>query len=62
MNVIFGGINVSVPEDASILTLQSGPPYFRFTDEEFEQFALLISERHHRIDSAGSPGRQITGQ
>ncbi|MBO0722502.1 MAG: Uma2 family endonuclease, partial [Blastocatellia bacterium] len=53
MNVNFGGINVSVPEDASILTLQSGPPYFRFTDEEFEQFCAEHSDLRIEMTSEG---------
>jgi Uma2 family endonuclease len=53
MNVIFGGINVSVPEDASILTLQPGAPHFRFTDEEFEQFCAEHSELRIEMTSEG---------
>lgn len=53
MNVLFEGINFAVPEDASILTLQSGPPNYRFSDEEFERFCAEHADLRVEMTSEG---------
>jgi Uma2 family endonuclease len=53
MNVIFADTLVSLPEEAKTITVQPGPPTFRFTDEEFEQYCAKHTDLRIEMDSEG---------
>ena len=53
MRVNFDGTLVSLPEEAKTITVQPGPPTFRFTDEEFERYCAEHTEMRIEMDSEG---------
>jgi Uma2 family endonuclease len=53
MNVIFADTLVSLPEDVKTITVQSGPPDFRFTDDEFERYCAEHADLRIEMDSEG---------
>lgn len=53
MNVIFADTLVSLPEKVRTITVQTGPPDIRFTDEEFERFCAEHTDLRIEMDSEG---------
>lgn len=53
MNVIFADMIVSLPEEIRTITVQTGPPDFRFTEEEFERYCAKHVDLRIEMDSEG---------
>lgn len=53
MNVILADTLVSLPEESQTITVQPGPPDFRFTDEEFERYCAEHADLRVEMDSEG---------
>lgn len=53
MNVIFADTLVSLPEKVRTITVQTGPPDVRFTDEEFERFCAEHTDLRIEMDKEG---------
>src|SRR5215475_12464417 len=53
MNVVFADMLVSLPEEVRTITVQTGPPDFRFTDEEFERYCAEHADLRIEMDSEG---------
>jgi len=53
MKVIFADTLVSLPEGIRTVTVQTGPPDFRFTDEEFERYCAKHADLRIEMDKEG---------